>query len=69
MLSRGGEIMEKVIRYKCDYCSELFRSEEWCLEHEESHRKSEKITKLEKSKNVDVIWENIQLGMMIVVIQ
>ena len=38
--------MEKVIRYKCDYCSELFRSEEWCLEHEESHRKSEKANEM-----------------------
>lgn len=34
--------MEKVIRYKCDYCGKLFSSEEWCLEHEESHKKSEK---------------------------
>lgn len=35
--------MEKVIRYMCDYCGELFSSEEWCLEHEESHRKSKKL--------------------------
>lgn len=38
--------MEKVIRYKCDYCSELFSSEEWCLEHEESHRRSEKANEM-----------------------
>ena len=34
--------MEKVIRYKCDYCGELFSSEEWCLEHENAHKRSEK---------------------------
>lgn len=38
--------MEKVIRYKCDYCGELFISEEWCLEHEESHRKSYKANEM-----------------------
>lgn len=37
----GGEVtMEKVIRYKCDYCGELFDLETWCINHEESHRKS-----------------------------
>lgn len=38
--------MKKVIRYKCDYCGELFTSEEWCLEHEESHKKSEKANEM-----------------------
>ena len=38
--------MEKVIRYMCDYCGELFSSEELCLEHEESHRKSEKANEM-----------------------
>ena len=38
--------MEKVIRYMCDYCGELFGSEELCLEHEESHRKSEKANEM-----------------------
>lgn len=38
--------MEKVIRYKCDYCGELFSLEEWCLKHEESHRKSEKANEM-----------------------
>ncbi len=38
--------MEKVIRYICDYCGELFSLEEWCLEHEESHRKSEKANEM-----------------------
>ena len=38
--------MEQVIRYMCDYCGELFSSEELCLEHEESHRKSERFIRL-----------------------
>lgn len=38
--------MEKVTRYKCDYCGKLFSSEEWCLEHEESHKKSEKANEM-----------------------
>ena len=43
----GGEVvMEKVIRYKCDYCGELFDLEEWCLKHEESHKKSKKANEM-----------------------
>ena len=38
--------MEKLIKYKCDYCGELFSSEEWCLEHEELHKKSEKANEM-----------------------
>lgn len=38
--------MEKVIKYKCDYCGELFSSEEWCLKHEESHKESEKANEM-----------------------
>ena len=38
--------MEKVIRYKCDYCGELFSLEELCLRHEESHRKLEKANEM-----------------------
>lgn len=38
--------MKKVIRYICDYCGELFYSEEKCLEHEESHRRSEKANEM-----------------------
>lgn len=30
--------MEKVIKYKCDYCRDLFDSEEYCLEHEDRHK-------------------------------
>lgn len=44
--SSGEVVMEKVIKYKCDYCGELFSLEEWCLEHEESHRKSEKANEM-----------------------
>lgn len=38
--------MEKVIRYICDYCGKLFSSEELCLKHEESHRRSEKANEM-----------------------
>ena len=31
--------MEVVTRYQCEYCGELFYSEEECLRHEERHRK------------------------------
>lgn len=48
--------MEKVIRYMCDYCGELFSSEEWCLEHEESHRKSKKANEmLDEGKTLEEI--------------
>ena len=58
--------MEKVIRYMCDYCGELFSLEEWCLEHEESHRKSEKANEmlsggktLEEINNECHLWSEI----------
>lgn len=58
--------MEKVIRYMCDYCGELFSSEELCLEHEESHRKSEKANEmlsggktLEKINSECHLWSEI----------
>lgn len=58
--------MEKVIRYKCDYCGELFSLEEWCLKHEESHRKSEKANEmlnggktLEKINNECHLWSEV----------
>lgn len=34
--------MEKVIRYRCDYCGELLNSEELCLEHEDRHKRVER---------------------------
>lgn len=58
--------MEKVIRYICDYCGELFSSEEWCFEHEESHRKSEKANQmldagktLEEINNECHLWSEV----------
>lgn len=48
--------MEKVIRYKCDYCGELFSLEEWCLKHEGSHRRSEKANEmLDEGKTLEEI--------------
>lgn len=29
--------MKKVIKYKCEYCGELFDTEKQCLEHEDRH--------------------------------
>ena len=34
--------MEKVIKYKCSDCGELFDSEERCLEHEDRHERINK---------------------------
>ena len=58
--------MEKVTRYKCDYCGKLFSSEEWCLEHEESHKKSEKANEmldagktLEEINNKCHLWSEV----------
>ena len=58
--------MEKVIRYMCDYCGELFSLEELCFGHEESHRKSEKANEmlsggktLEKINNECHLWSEI----------
>lgn len=48
--------MEKVIRYKCDYCGELFSLEEWCLKHEGAHRRSEKANEmLDEGKTLEEI--------------
>ena len=48
--------MEKVIRYMCDYCGELFSSEEWCLEHEKAHKRSEKANEmLDEGKTLEGI--------------
>lgn len=56
--------MEKVIRYMCDYCGELFSSEEWCLEHEESHRKSKKANEmLDEGKTLEEINNECHFGL------
>lgn len=61
-----GVTMEKVTRYKCDYCGKLFSSEELCLEHEESHRRSEKANEmldagktLEEINNECHLWSEV----------
>lgn len=41
--------MEKVIRYKCDHCGELFYDEQTCIEHEEFHRRIHKANEMLKS--------------------
>ena len=42
--------------YKCDYCGELFSSEEWCLEHENTHKRSEKANEmLDEGKTLEGI--------------
>lgn len=38
--------MKKVIKYKCDYCSDLFCTEELCLEHEDRHRRTNKANQM-----------------------
>lgn len=38
--------MEKVIRYKCSDCGELFESEEKCLEHEDRHERVNKANEM-----------------------
>ena len=35
MLSRGGEILERVIKYRCSECGKLFDTEDECNEHED----------------------------------
>lgn len=35
---RGGEILEKVIKYRCSECGELFDTPEKALAHEIRHR-------------------------------
>ena len=34
--------MQKVVRYQCDACGELFYAEEECAKHEEKHKRIEK---------------------------
>lgn len=38
--------MKKVIKYKCDHCSDLFDSEELCLKHENRHRRINKANQM-----------------------
>ena len=41
-IGEWGVIVEKVIKYKCSDCGELFDSEERCLEHEDRHERINK---------------------------
>lgn len=41
--------MKKVIKYRCDYCGDLFDSEEYCLEHEDRHKRIEKANQMLKN--------------------
>lgn len=34
--------MQKVVRYQCEACGELFNTEEECAKHEERHKRVEK---------------------------
>lgn len=38
--------MEKVIRYKCSDCGDLFDSEESCLKHEDRHKRINKANEM-----------------------
>ena len=38
--------MEKVIKYKCNYCGDLFDSEERCYEHEDRHKRIYRANKM-----------------------
>lgn len=39
MLSRGGEILERVIKYRCSRCGKLFDTEDQCNGHEDLHKR------------------------------
>lgn len=41
--------MEKVIKYRCYHCGELFDSEERCLEHEDRHERIYRANQMLKS--------------------
>ncbi len=58
--------MEKVIRYKCNYCGELFYTEEECLKHEQRHLDIEKANQmledgatLQEINDVCHIWHKV----------
>lgn len=40
--------MQKVVRYQCDACGELFYTEEECVKHEEKHKRIEKANQMLK---------------------
>lgn len=58
--------MEKVIKYRCSNCEELFNSEKECLEHEDKHKRIAKANEmfdegytLQEINNSCNIWYHI----------
>lgn len=38
--------MKQIIKYKCDHCGDLFDSADYCLEHEDRHKRIEKANEM-----------------------
>ena len=54
--------MQKVVRYQCDDCGELFYTEKECVEHEEKHKKIEHANQmLKKGFTLKEIQEECQI--------
>lgn len=54
--------MKKVIRYKCDHCGDLFDSEEYCLEHENRHKRIDKANQmLQNGQTLKQIQDECQI--------
>lgn len=54
--------MQKVVRYQCDDCGELFYTEKECVEHEEKHKKIEHANQmLKKGCTLKEIQEECQI--------
>ncbi len=41
--------MKKIVKYRCDYCGDLFDSEEYCLEHEDRHIRIDRANQMLKN--------------------
>lgn len=58
--------MEKVIKYKCSECGDLFNTEEECLEHEDRHKRVYKANEMLKAgctlqeiQDICHIWHSV----------
>lgn len=58
--------MEKVIRYKCEHCGDLFYNEEECIKHEERHKDIQLANEMLRDRktlgeinNKFSIWDNL----------
>ena len=58
--------MKQLLKWQCDYCGELFNSDESCLEHEERHERVYKANRMLKDghtlmeiQNECNIWRSI----------